>query len=77
MCDGGRIMQHLRLHVDDPRSVLLLVSYQAPYSLGARLLESRPTVRFHGRTWNKWIEVVSMNGFSGHADHNDLVGRTS
>ncbi len=73
MCDGGRIMQHLRLHLDDPRCGIVLVSYQAPNSLGAQLLQMRPTVRFHGRNWNKWAEVVSINGFSGHADHDDFL----
>jgi metallo-beta-lactamase family protein len=73
MCEGGRIVRHLRQHIDDPRSTLVLVSYQAPHSLGCRLLDPRPTVRFHGRTWNKWIEVVELNGFSGHADHNDFL----
>jgi metallo-beta-lactamase family protein len=73
MCEGGRILQHLRLHVDDPRASIVLVSYQAPHSLGAQLLELKPTVRFHGRTWNKWAEVVQMNGFSGHADHDDFL----
>lgn len=73
MCDGGRIMQHLRLHLDDPRCSIVLVSYQAPLSLGAQLLQLRPTVRFHGRNWNKWAEVVSLNGFSGHADHQDFL----
>lgn len=73
MCDGGRIVQHLRQHIDDPRTTVVLVSYQAPTSLGSRLLEMRPTVRFHGRTWNKWLEVVELNGFSGHADHNDFL----
>jgi metallo-beta-lactamase family protein len=72
MCDGGRILHHLKHHVDDPRSTVVLVSYQAPHSVGARLLEPRPTVRFHGRTWNKWVDVVSLNGFSGHADQDDF-----
>jgi metallo-beta-lactamase family protein len=72
MCEGGRILHHLKHHIDDPRSTLVLVSYQAPLSLGAQLLEHRPTVRFHGRTWNKWIEVVDLNGFSGHADQDDF-----
>jgi metallo-beta-lactamase family protein len=72
MCDGGRIMHHLRHHIDDPRSSIVLVSYQAPQSLGAQILERRPTVSFHGRKWNKWAEVVEVNGFSGHADQNDF-----
>ena len=73
MCDSGRVVHHLRHHIDDPRGVLVLVSYQAPHSLGAKLLERNPTVRIHGKKWNKWIPVVQMNGFSGHADHDDLL----
>jgi metallo-beta-lactamase family protein len=72
MCEGGRIVSYLREHVDDPRTSLVLVSYQAPHSVGARLLELRPTVRIQGRTLNKWAEVVELNGFSGHADRNDF-----
>jgi metallo-beta-lactamase family protein len=73
MCDGGRIMTYLRGHIDDPRTSIVLVSYQAEHSVGHRLLEKAPTVRFHGKTWNKWAEVVEMKGFSGHADHNDFL----
>jgi metallo-beta-lactamase family protein len=73
MCDGGRIMRYLRQYLDDPRTSIVLVSYQAPHSLGAQLLERRPTVRFHGRRWNKWADVVELNGFSGHADRNDFL----
>ncbi len=72
MCEGGRIVQHLNEHIDDPRSTIVLVSYQATNSLGAQLLSHVPTVRFHGRTWNKWIEVAEVKGFSGHADKNDF-----
>ena len=73
MCDSGRVVHHLRHHIDDPRGVIVLVSYQAPQSMGAKLLEHNPTVRFHGKKWNKWVSVVQMNGFSGHADHDDLL----
>jgi metallo-beta-lactamase family protein len=72
MCEGGRILQHLRHHVDDPRATVVLVSYQAPHTPGRRLLERGPTTRFLGRTWNKWIDVVDLHGFSGHADQGEL-----
>ena len=72
MCEGGRIIQHLKYHIDDPRSTVVLVSYQAPDSIGAQLLLPRPTVRFHGKDWNKWIDVAEVKGFSGHADKNDF-----
>lgn len=73
MVEGGRVLHHLRHHVDDPRCTVVLVSYQAPDSIGARLLERRPTVRFLGREWNKWIDVVLLKGFSGHADQGELL----
>jgi metallo-beta-lactamase family protein len=73
MCEGGRILQHLRHHIDDPRCSVVLVNYQAPRTPGRQLLERGPTVRFHGRNWNKWAEVTYLAGFSGHADHDDLM----
>lgn len=73
MCDAGRIQQHLKQLVDDPRCTIILVSYQAYGTVGRRLLEPKPTIRFQGREWNKWIEVVHLDGFSGHADKNDFA----
>jgi len=72
MCDAGRIQQHLKQLVDDPRCTIVLVSYQASGTVGRKLLETKPTVRFQGRDWNKWIEVMHLDGFSGHADKNDF-----
>jgi metallo-beta-lactamase family protein len=73
MCDAGRVQQHLKQLVDDPRCTVVLVSYQAPGTVGRKLLEPKPTVRFQGRDWNKWIEVLHLDGFSGHADKNDFL----
>jgi len=75
MCEAGRIIRHLERHIDDPRCSIVLVSYQAPQSLGHRLRERGPTVTFQGKTWNKWAEVIDLSGFSGHADHNDLIAQ--
>ncbi|MCI0460902.1 MAG: MBL fold metallo-hydrolase [Gemmataceae bacterium] len=73
MCEGGRALYHLQQVVDDPRCTIVLVSFQAPGSLGKRLLERGATVRFAGKVWNKWADVVHLNGFSGHADHEDFL----
>ncbi|MCS7269619.1 MAG: MBL fold metallo-hydrolase [Gemmataceae bacterium] len=72
MCDAGRIQHHLKQLIDDPRCSLVLVSYQAEGTLGRRLLEPRPTVTFQGRTWNKWIDIIHLDGFSAHADQKDF-----
>jgi metallo-beta-lactamase family protein len=73
MCDAGRILHHLKEHIDDPRCTVILVSYQAFGTTGRRLIEKSPTVKFLGREWNKWIEVVHLDGFSGHADRSDFL----
>ena len=73
MCDAGRILHHLKEHVDDPRCTIILVSYQAKGTTGRRLLEKTPTVKFLGKEWNKWLEVVHLDGFSGHADRADFL----
>ncbi len=73
MLDAGRALYHLQQYVEDPRCCLVLVSYQAPGSLGRRLMQKGPTVYFLGKMWNKWADAVHLNGFSGHADHNDFL----
>lgn len=73
MGEGGRIIHHLKQSIDDPRCTVILVSFQSPGSLGARLLEPSPMIRMAGRDWNKWADVKVLRGFSGHADHNELM----
>jgi len=73
MCEAGRILHHLKHHVEDPRSTILIVGFQAPDTLGRRLVERRPEVRILGRTFALKAEVVVLNGLSSHADHGDLL----
>src|SRR5262249_831990 len=48
-------------------------SYQAPHTLGRKLLVPGPTIRIHGRKWNRWADVVELPGFSGHPDQTELL----
>jgi metallo-beta-lactamase family protein len=73
MCDAGRIVTHLKQNIDDPRCMVILVSYQAQGTTGRRLLENKPTIWIQGKEWNKWIDVVHLEGFSGHADREDFL----
>jgi metallo-beta-lactamase family protein len=73
MCEAGRILHHLAHNVEDPRTTVLLVGFQAPDTLGRRLAEHQPEVRILNRTYRPRAEVVMMSGFSSHADQNDLL----
>ncbi len=73
MCEAGRILHHLKHNIEDPRSTILIAGYQAPDTLGRRLVERRPEVRILGRTCAVKAEVVVLNGLSSHADHDGLL----
>ena len=73
MCEGGRILHHLRGAIEDDKNTVLIVGYQAAHTLGRRLVEQRPRVRIFGVERERRAEVVVLNGFSAHADQRDLV----
>jgi metallo-beta-lactamase family protein len=73
MCEAGRILHHLKHNIEDPRSTILIAGFQAPNTLGRRLVDRRPEVRILGRTYALKAEVVVLNGLSSHADHGDLL----
>jgi metallo-beta-lactamase family protein len=73
MCEAGRVLHHLKHNLADARNTVLIAGFQAPDTLGRRLVERRPEVRVLGKTVPVKAEVVVLNGLSAHADHADLV----
>lgn len=73
MCEAGRILHHLKNNIEDERNTILIVSYQAPNTLGRRLANREKTVKVFGEKYTRRAQVKIINGFSGHADRNDLL----
>lgn len=73
MLEGGRILHHLRNRIEDPRNTILLTSWQAPNTLGRRLVENEKNVRIYGEEYQVKAKVEILTGFSGHADRAGLV----
>ncbi len=73
MCEAGRIQHHLKHHIGHAANTVLIVGFQAPDTLGRRLVEGRDPMRILGRECPVRAEVVMMNGLSSHADHPGLV----
>ena len=73
MCEAGRVLHHLKASIEDPKNAVVIVGFQAPQTLGRRIVEKRPRVKIFGVERELRAEVVVMNGFSAHADQNDLV----
>ncbi|MEA1928699.1 MAG: MBL fold metallo-hydrolase [Candidatus Auribacterota bacterium] len=74
MCTGGRIKHHLVQNIGRPESTLLFVGYQAQGTLGRILLEHPEEVRILGNIHKVRARIERINGFSAHADRDELLG---
>jgi len=74
MCEAGRILHHLKNNIEEPRNTVLIVGWQAPHTLGRRLVERRPVVKIFGQEYHLKARVETINGFSAHADRDGLLG---
>ncbi len=80
MCQGGRIMEHLREGLSDPGVIVVLMGFQAPDTLGAQL-RSRvddPDASLDFARWQLPNDVKATitdlgRFYSGHADQQSLV----
>ncbi len=73
MAETGRILHHLKNNIGNPRNTVLIVSWQAPYTLGRRLADREPVVRIFGEEYEVRAEIATINGFSAHAGRNGLL----
>ena len=73
MCEGGRILHHLRNNIEKETTTILLVGYQAVGTLGRRLQDGEKKVKIFGMPHEVLARVDTMHSFSSHADKNDLV----
>jgi len=73
MCTGGRIKHHLVNNISRPESTILFVGYQAKGTLGREIIEGSKKVRILGQTYPVKARIVKINGFSAHADQNELL----
>ena len=72
MAESGRILHHLRNGIGDHRNLVLIVGFQASYTLGHRLQEGAKEVRIYGDMVPCRAEVATIGGYSGHADRTEL-----
>ncbi|MDY4033072.1 MAG: MBL fold metallo-hydrolase, partial [Pyramidobacter sp.] len=74
MCNGGRIVHHLKNGIWNPDNHVVFVGYQAHGTLGRRIVDRAKTVRIAGEAVNVNAQIHTIGGFSAHADRTDLLG---
>ncbi|MDE3018371.1 MAG: MBL fold metallo-hydrolase [Nitrospirota bacterium] len=73
MCEGGRVVHHLKHAIQDEANVVAIVGFQAEHTLGRKLVEGWETVPIFGVPTPRRAQVIRFNGLSAHADRNDLL----
>ncbi|MFO8143615.1 MAG: MBL fold metallo-hydrolase [Dehalococcoidales bacterium] len=73
MCVGGRVKHHLVANISRVASTILFVGYQASGTLGRQIVEGKRRVRILGKKYPVRANIVQINGFSAHADRNELL----
>jgi metallo-beta-lactamase family protein len=73
MCEGGRILHHLKNNIGDERNTILIVGYMGANTLGRRLADRQPEISIFGQRYPLKARVKILNTFSGHADYEDLL----
>jgi len=73
MCEGGRILHHLRNSIEDPRNTVLITGFQAENTLGRKIVEKQLEVPIFGEPMRLRAEVARINELSGHADQHELI----
>ncbi len=73
MCTGGRVKHHLANNISDPKNTIMFVGYQAAGTLGRNITDGQEKVRILGADYQVKADIVKINGFSAHADKDELL----
>lgn len=85
MCEGGRVLHHLRHKIHDERNTVLIVGYMGVNTFGRQLQEKGeqyaadgrqgepPVVRFYNKDYPLLARVTTLGGFSAHGDRDEMT----
>lgn len=73
MMEGGRIMHHLANYLPNSNTLIMVIGFQAPGTLGSKIVGGDAEVNIRGEHVKVEAKVEVVDIFSGHADNSDLV----
>ena len=73
MVTGGRVLTYLKQLIDEPKTKVLLVGYQAEGTRGRQLLEGTHELKLFGKYYPVKASIHFIESLSAHADQAELL----
>jgi metallo-beta-lactamase family protein len=73
MCTGGRVMHHLEHNLAREESSVIFVGYAAAGTPARNIIDGARSLRLYGEDVPVRAAVYTINGFSAHADRDQLL----
>ncbi len=73
MLSGGRALEYLKAYVEDRRTTVLFVGYQAEGTRGRAMLRGAEKIKIHGHYYFINADIKEISSFSGHADRSEII----
>jgi metallo-beta-lactamase family protein len=73
MCTGGRVRHHLKHNLWREECSVVFVGYAAQGTLARKIIDGAPLVKLFGDEVRVRAQVHTINGFSAHADRDELL----
>lgn len=73
MCNGGRIMHHLKHRIWNKKNAVIFVGYQVKGTLGRSIVDGNNMIKIYGEDIAVKAKIYTINGFSAHADQSELI----
>jgi len=73
MATGGRVLNHLKTALPNPKNTVLFSGFQAAGTRGRSLVEGATEVKIHGRLVPVLARIEQIESMSAHADSEELL----
>ncbi len=72
MCNGGRVLHHLKFNLGKRKTHVMLLSFQAKGTLGRKIMDEEKTVLINDQNIKVKAKISVYGCFSSHADEGKL-----
>lgn len=73
MMNGGRILQYLEAHLENPKATIIIPGYQAAGTRGRMINEGAEEVKINGNYYKVKASIEGIQTMSSHADQGEIL----